>query len=69
MAVKKERQILKIPAVSKQAGKIAEEKTHKKEDWILVGIYADEGASGTGRKKRDGFLQIRVYENFSVNRY
>ena len=91
MDVKKERQVLKIPAISKQAGKIAEEKKqqlrvaaycrvsaeqenqagsyarqisyyqekiHKKEDWILAGIYADEGASGTAKKKRDGFLQM-----------
>lgn len=34
------------------------EKIEKREDWVLVGIYADEGISGTIKKKRDGFLQL-----------
>ena len=34
------------------------EKIKKREDWALVGIYADEGISGTIKKKRDGFLQL-----------
>lgn len=35
-----------------------QETINKKEDWILAGIYADEGVSGTAKKKRDGFLQM-----------
>lgn len=34
------------------------EKIEKREDWALVGIYADEGISGTIKRKRDGFLQL-----------
>ena len=34
------------------------EKIDKKEGWILAGIYADEGVSGTVKKRRDGFLQM-----------
>lgn len=34
------------------------EKIEEREDWMLVGIYADEGVSGTGKKKRDGFLTL-----------
>ena len=34
------------------------EKIDKKEGWILAGIYADEGVSGTAKKRRDGFLQM-----------
>ena len=30
----------------------------KHENWILVGIYADEGISGTSRKKRDEFNRM-----------
>lgn len=34
------------------------EKIERREDWTLAGIYADEGVSGTGKKKRDGFLTL-----------
>ena len=34
------------------------EKIEEREDWTLAGIYADEGVSGTGKKKRDGFLTL-----------
>lgn len=42
------------------AGQISyyKEKIEKQEGWILVGIYADGGISGTHKKKRDGFLQL-----------
>ena len=30
----------------------------KREGWILAGVYADEGTSGTVKKKRDGFLRL-----------
>lgn len=91
MEMKEERQVLKIPAVSKQTRRTTEEQKHplrvaaycrvsteqenqagsyarqiayykekidKKEGWIPAGIYADEGASGTAKKKRNGFLQM-----------
>lgn len=87
----KEKQVLKIPASSRQiigdeeetkpclrvsaycrvsteqesqAGSYArqiahyEEKIKKRDDWILVGVYADEGTSGTAKKKRDAFLRL-----------
>ena len=31
---------------------------HKKENWILAGIFADEGISGTQAKKRPEFLKM-----------
>ena len=34
------------------------EKIEKREGWILAGIYADEGISGTKKQKRDGFLKL-----------
>lgn len=34
------------------------EKIEEREDWILAGIYADEGISGTIKKKRNGFLEL-----------
>lgn len=34
------------------------EKIKKQEGWILAGIYADEGSSGTVKKKREGFLKL-----------
>lgn len=91
MDVNEERQVLKIPAVSKRIKGIAEEKKQQlhvaaycrvsteqenqagsyarqisyyqekidnKEGWILAGIYADDGVSGTVKKKRDGFLKM-----------
>ena len=30
----------------------------KREGWILAGVYADEGTSGTVKKKREGFLRL-----------
>lgn len=91
MNTKKEKQVLKIPALPKQiigdkeetksclrvsaycrvsteqesqvgsyARQIAyyEDKIKKRSDWILVGVYADEGTSGTVKKKRNGFLRL-----------
>ena len=34
------------------------EKIEKRDGWILTGIYADEGISGTKKQKRDGFLNL-----------
>ena len=47
-----------------QAGSYERQKSHykekiqKQEGWILAGIYADEGSSGTVKKKREGFLKL-----------
>ncbi|MDY2997123.1 MAG: recombinase family protein [Faecalimonas sp.] len=35
-----------------------QEKIEKRDEWILAGVYADEGTSGTVKKKRDGFLRL-----------
>ena len=35
-----------------------EDYIRKQENWILVDIYADEGISGTNRKKRDEFNRM-----------
>lgn len=65
------KQLLRVAAycrvsteLEQQAGSYArqiayyQEKIDNKEDWILAGIYADEGASGTVKKKRNGFLKM-----------
>ena len=37
-------------------------------DWVMVGIFADEGISGTGTKKRSGFMDmIAACENHEVD--
>lgn len=35
-----------------------QEMIEKREDWVPAGVYADEGTSGTVKKKRDGFLKL-----------
>lgn len=35
-----------------------QEKISQSKEWILVGIYADEGITGTKTKKRDDFLRM-----------
>ena len=35
-----------------------EDKISKNKDWAMVGIYADEGITGTKTAKRDGFLRM-----------
>lgn len=35
-----------------------QEMIEKRDDWTLAGVYADEGTSGTVKKKRDGFLRL-----------
>lgn len=70
-SIEENRPILRVAAYCRvsteqesQAGSYArqiahyEEKIGKREGWVLVGIYADEGTSGTIKKKRDGFLQL-----------
>ena len=37
-------------------------------DWVMAGIFADEGISGTGTKKRSGFMDmIAACENHEVD--
>ena len=35
-----------------------QEKISQNKDWVMVGIYADEGITGTKTKKRDNFLKM-----------
>ena len=35
-----------------------EEFIKKNENWVYVGVYADQGISGTNRKKRDNFNRM-----------
>ena len=42
---------------------------NSRDDWILAGVFSDEGISGTGTRKRKGFMDmIRACENHEVDR-